>query len=207
MLSLQDKGAHNINLVTAAPYLHEVIDALDRVKPLLSIPVVYNTGGYETEEALGMLDGYVDIYLPDLKYLDSETAEKYSYAKDYPKVAVKAIETMLSQTGKYVLDDDGLMKRGTIIRHLVLPGNISDTENILKLIKEKFGSDVLVSLMSQYTPFYKASEHKELNRRVSTYEYKRALAMCEKLGIDGYMQERSSAKEEYTPPFDLEGVE
>lgn len=206
-LELQEKGANNINLVTASPYVPMIIKSLDMIKHKLNIPVLYNSGGYEKVETLRMLKGYIDIYLPDMKYIDYEVAEKYSSAKDYPDVNKKALDEMFSQVGKPVFDDNGIMKKGMIIRHLTLPNNFRDTEKVLRYIAEHFPEkEVLISLMSQYTPCHKAFSHKEISRKISTLEYNKALDLAVSLGLTGFMQERSSAKEEYTPPFDLTGI-
>jgi putative pyruvate formate lyase activating enzyme len=209
-LELQANGALNINLVTATQYLMQVLKALDRVKSKLKIPVVYNCGGYEKVETIRALKGYVDIYLPDLKYYSSVLSLKYSYAQDYFEVAAAAIEEMVAQTDGLKFDDDGVLQRGVIIRHLVIPGCRKDSMQILKWISENLPKDkYLLSLMSQYTPTpaYKSTEYKEINRRITTFEYESVVKEAMRLGLDrGFMQERSSAKEEYTPPFDLEGV-
>ena len=206
-LELRDKGAHNINLVSATHYVPQVIEALDLCKGRLNIPVAYNSGGYELPETIEMLRGYVDIFMPDFKYYDSEISEKYSAAKDYFSYASAAIGKMIEIAGKPVYDENGLMKSGVIIRHMVLPSHRKDSEKVLRTIAEMYPKDsYLLSLMSQYTPFYKSSEHKEINRRISTYEYEKVAQVAAELGFDGFMQERSSAKEEYTPDFDLSGI-
>lgn len=208
-LELQDAGAHNVNLVTPTQYLPSILPALDRVKSRLHIPVVYNCGGYEKQETLAFLEGYVDIYLPDLKYYDSELSACYSGAADYFSVASKAIQVMIEQKGAPVFNKDGLLRSGVIIRHMVLPGSRKDSLRLLHWIKETLPDDhYLISLLSQFTPFYKSSEHPKINRRITTYEYESVLNEAIRLGLtDGYMQEKSSAKEEYTPPFDLEGIQ
>ncbi len=207
-LSLQEAGAHNINLVSATPHTDAVLRVLDRIRGKdLNIPVVWNSGGYERVETLRRLAGYVDIYLPDYKYHDCARAEKYSNAPDYPGTALSAISEMVRQTGKYVLDADGIMVRGTVIRHLVMPGGRHDSIACVDDIARNFGTDeVLLSLMSQYTPFYRAAEFPEINRRVTTFEYESVCRRVHEYGFEGFFQEKSSAKEEYTPPFDLEGV-
>ena len=207
-LSLQERGAHNINLVSAAPYTEAVLRVLDRIRGReLTVPVVWNSGGYERVETLARLNGYVDIYLPDYKYHSAERAKKYSAAADYPDIALAAISEMVRQTGKYVLDDDGIMTRGSVIRHLVMPGGRHDSIACVDDIAQNFGTDeVLLSLMSQYTPFYRAEEFPEINRRVTTFEYESVCKKVREYGFRGFFQEKSSAKEEYTPPFDLEGV-
>lgn len=206
-LELQDKGAHNINLVSATHYVPQVIEALDICKGRLNIPVAYNSGGYELPETIEMLRGYVDIFMPDLKYYDSDISEKYSAAGDYFYYASAAVGKMIEIAGKPVYDDDGLMKSGVIIRHMVLPSHRRDSEKVLNFIADTYPEgSYLLSLMSQYTPFYKSCEHKEINRRISTYEYEKVAQAAAELGFDGFMQERSSAKKEYTPDFDLSGI-
>lgn len=204
-LELQDKGANNINLVTPTQYIPWIIMALDKVKHKLSIPVVFNSGGYENIETIKLLKDYVDVFLPDLKYYSPEISLKYSSAKDYFEVATKAITQMFNQTGPLKFDGD-LLKKGVIIRHMVLPSHRKDSEMVLNWIAENFNTDeILVSVMSQYTPCYNSVNFKEINRRISTYEYNCVMQTVNKLGLKGFMQEKSSAKEEYTPPFDLEG--
>jgi putative pyruvate formate lyase activating enzyme len=207
-LKLQEKGAHNINLVTPTQYLPGILTALDAVKGKLHIPVVYNCGGYEKVEAIKLLKGYVDIFLPDLKYFDSELSHRYSGAADYFSVASAAIIEMIAQTGEPVFDKDGILQKGVIIRHMVLPGGRNDSIKILNWMKANLPEGkYLLSLMSQYTPAFESFRHKEINRRVTSFEYDCVTQKAEKLGLTtGFMQERSSAKEEYTPPFDLEGV-
>lgn len=206
-LEQQNRGAHNINLVSPTHYVPQIINALDSVKDRLRIPIVYNSGGYEKTETLKMLDGYVDIYLPDFKYYDNSIAEKYSAAPDYFETATAAIDEMFRQVGKYNIGEDGLMRKGMIIRHLTLPTHRFDSVKVLEEIKRRYGTEnVLLSLMSQYTPFYESSRYKELTRRISTFEYSFVADKAAELGFDGFMQEKSSAKEEYTPDFDLSGV-
>ncbi len=206
MLRLQDQGAANIDLVTADHYIPSVAAALDRIKDRLSIPVVFNCSGYETIGALKQLDGYIDIYLPDLKYYDSGLALKYSLAPHYFETALTAVKEMLRQTGKPLFRSDELV-RGTIIRHMVLPGCRKDSIALLDQVAKHLNKDeFLISLMSQYTPFFRAEEFPEINRRLTSFEYESVVQHAAKLGLEGYMQEKSSAKEEYTPSFDLEGV-
>lgn len=206
-LRLQEQGAHNLNLVTVGHYLPWVCAALDLVKGRLSIPVVYNTGGYETPEAIAALHGYVDIWLTDLKYCSATLSAEYSAAPDYFAVASAALEAMLAQAGPPRFDADGILQSGVIVRHLALPNAGADTRAVLDYLATLPRGSFLLSLMSQYTPFYKAAQHKALARRISTYEYRRAVDYAVSLGLEeGYMQQRSSAKEEYTPAFDLEGV-
>ena len=207
-LDLQEQGAHNINLVTGTHFLPGILTALDLARPKLSIPVVYNCGGYEKPEVIRLLDGYVDIYLPDLKYFDPELSARYSGARDYFAQASQAVSAMISQTGSPVFDEDGIMQKGVIIRHMVLPGSRKDSISILHWIRENLPEEgFLLSLLSQYTPFYKSREYPQINRRLTTYEYDKVLEEAISLGLTrGFMQEKSSAKEEYTPPFDLEGL-
>ena len=199
MLRLRDEGAHNINLVTAAHFLPKVKAALEKVKPGLGIPVVYNSSGYEKVEALRMLDGLVDVYLPDFKYIDPIAAKKYSLAEDYPSVAIEAIAEMLRQTGKYV-EIGGLVKRGTIIRHLVLPGLSNDGVKIMEYIGEHFPA-ARVSIMSQYTPSFNKTGDSTLDRKITSLEYTRVVEAASKLGLEGFMQDRASATNIFTPDF------
>lgn len=206
-IELQEKGAHNINLVSAAHFVPQIISALDICGGKLRIPVAYNSGGYERPETLEMLRGYVSIFMPDIKYFDTRISEKYSGAADYFETACAAAAKMIEISGKPEFDKNGIMRSGVIIRHLVLPSHRRDSERILEKIAELFPADsFLLSLMSQYTPFYRSSEFKEINRRVSTYEYEKVRLKALELRFEGYMQERSSAKEEYTPDFDLSGI-
>lgn len=203
-MELKEQGAHNINLVSPTQFVPQIIEALDIVRGRLGIPVVYNTGGYERVETLKMLEGYVDIYLPDVKYY-SEEAARLSSAPNYFTTAMVAVEEMVRQTGAPQFDGE-LLKKGTVVRHMVLPYLYKDSIEVIKRIGERFGDSVLFSLMSQYTPFYKAKDDPRLNRRITTFEYNKALDAALEAGLRGYMQEKSSAKEEYTPDFDLSGI-
>ena len=215
-LRLQEQGAHNINLVTATQFLPSILPALDKVRHKLSIPVVYNCGGYERLQTIRALQDYVDIWLPDLKYFDNELARRYSRAGDYFETASQAILQMISQTGApqfYTVScqdgtDYSLMKRGVIIRHLVLPGQRHDSIRLLHWIKENLPKEqYLLSILSQYTPAFHSTKFPELNRRITTFEYERVVDEAISLGLtNGFMQKKSSAKEEYTPPFNLEGL-
>ncbi len=205
-LELQRQGAHNINLVSPTPYVLQIISALDMCRGKLNIPIIYNTGGYEKVDTIKLLDGYVDVYLPDFKYFDNALGEKYSGVDNYFETVTAALKEMYRQTGSYYIEG-GIIRRGTVIRHLALPSHRDDSVRILEWIAENLPRDgVLVSLMSQYTPFYKSAEHKEISRRISTFEYNYVLDKAASLGLKGFMQERSSAKEEYTPDFDLSGI-
>ena len=200
---LEDQGAHNINLVTAAHFVPAVIDALNLYRP--HVPVVYNSSGYESLETLRALEGYIDIYLPDFKYIDPAIAQLLSGAKDYPGVALAAIKEMRRQTGPAQYDADGMMLRGTQIRHLVLPGLTGDSMKILTTIKDEI-PDTPVSLMGQYTPYGKALEIPGMNRKVKKKEYARVLAHMDAIGLCGYRQELEAAKECFIPAFDGTGV-
>ena len=200
---LIDEGVQNINLVTPTHFLPDILPALE---PKLPVPVVYNCGGYESMETLRQLEGKIDVYLPDFKYSDNALAKKLSSAPDYFETASAAILEMYRQVGKPVIEGDE-MKRGVLVRHLVLPGCVDNSLGVLDWVAEHFRSgDILFSLMSQYTPFYKAKDIPRLNRRITTFEYRKALDAVYEAGLEGFMQERSSAKEEYTPEFDLTGI-
>lgn len=200
------QNVHNINLVTAAHYLEPMLEALSEPLP---VPVVWNTSSYETVESLRRLSGKVQIYLPDMKYSTTEPAAKYSFAPDYPKVAKAAILEMFRQVGPYRINEEDIMESGIIIRHLVMPGNLENTFGVIDWVADTFKpGDVMFSLMSQYTPAGRAGDFPELNRRLTAQEYSMAKAYMEAAELeDGFYQELSSAKEEYTPPFDLTGVE
>ena len=200
-LNLQQQGAHNLNLVTATHFVPSVLDALDLVRDKLTIPVIYNTSGYESSETLRLLEGYVDVYLPDFKYWDPSLAARFSAAPDYPQAARAAILEMVRQTGPPQLDESGLLRRGVLLRHLALPSLRQDTFRILEWIATRLGSQVLLSVMCQYTPIGH-QDYAPLNRRLSTYEYRLILDKLDSLGLEnGYVQDRSSATEEYIPPF------
>lgn len=207
-LELQQQGAHNINLVTGGHYVPQIVQALELVRKDLKIPVVYNSSGYETVETLRQLKGYVDIYLPDLKYYSPERSARYSNARDYFAVASQAVQEMFSQVGPVQFDEQGMLQKGVVVRHMVMPNGVEDTMDILTWIAEHLPlDDILVSVMSQYTPFYKSADYPEINRRLTQEEYDRVLDWMECMGIEqGFVQELSSAKEEYTPDFSLQGV-
>lgn len=202
---LEADGAHNINLVNPTHYTAQIIRVLDRYRP--AVPIVYNCGGYERPETIRELKGYVDIYLPDLKYVDSAVSRKYSGAADYFQYASAAILEMYEQVGDPVYDDDGMMKSGLMIRHLILPNNIENSIQVLEWIAQNLPHTVPVSVMSQYTPCGELGQYPELQRRLTQDEYDRVFDRILELGLtEGYIQELSSAKEEYIPPFDLSGV-
>ncbi len=262
---LQSQGAETVEFITASQYIPTLAAILEEVKQDISVPTVFNCGGYESVESLRMLDGLIDIYLPDVKYYSDELAVRLSNAPHYHETALMAVMEMIRQVGapqyaldadKYaaracegrteetenlkqpplraesittepkmknknkipaaqvtaedapaVNDDAGILQKGVIVRHLVLPGCRQDSIRLLETLAAKLGSkNFLISLMSQYTPFYKAKDIKELNRRVTSFEYDSVLRRAEELGLEGFMQEKSSAKEEYTPSFDLSGI-
>ena len=202
-----EKGAHNINLVTGAHYVPQIIEALQIArKQGLSLPVVYNSSGYEQVETLQLLDGHIDIYLPDYKYYSSYYAGLYSHAEDYREFAVPAIDEMVRQTGAPQFDKNGLLKRGTVIRHLMLPGLAGDTAQVLRDIASRWGDSVLVSLMRQYTPF-DMQDYPELDRTITAEEYADACTLFGELGLGGFFQQDESISESFIPAFDGTGLE
>lgn len=203
-LSLEEQGAHNINLVNPTHFVPAIAQALRLRRP--SVPVVYNSGGYERVETLRSLEGLIDIYLPDLKYLSPALSLRYSGAENYPEAAKAAILEMARQTGPAVFDEDGILQRGTIVRHLVLPANTRNTAEVLTWLAGNLPQGVLVSLMAQYLPCGRAQDFPEINRRITRREYEKVQDLLFSLGLDGFVQERSSAKKEFIPPFNLEGV-
>lgn len=210
LLKIFDKllstGVHNLNLVTPSHYINQIASALEKFKS--PVPVIYNTSSYEKVEELKKLEGLVDIYLPDLKYYDSEKSLKYSKAADYFEKASQAVLEMYRQTGLLLTDENGMAKRGMIIRHLILPGNISQTEKIFGWVSENLPLETHISLMRQYTPFGKALETPPLNRAVSGREYKIAKEKLYSLGFYNiYFQQKESISESFIPEFDLEGVD
>lgn len=201
---LEDRGANNINLVSPSHYSVQLAETLSKYKP--SIPVVYNTGGYDSVESLRLLDGLVDIYLTDIKYVSPSVSKKYSKAADYFEVCSAAVKEMRRQQEKDVFEN-GLMKKGMIIRHLVLPGNVSQGMKMLDWVKDNLSTDTYISLMGQYMPYAKAGEYPVINRKISQREYDIVLSHAEKLGFENvYIQELASSSEEFVPDFDLSGV-
>lgn len=205
MLEQQKMGVENINLVTPTSYTIQIKEAIKIAKEKgLKIPIVYNTNGYENVETLKMLDGLIDVYLPDLKYFDNELGKKYSKVNNYFEIATKAIKEMYRQVGQPILNAKGVMQKGLIIRHLILPNNIENSKNILKWIKENIDSKVYISLMAQYFPTYKAKDIKELNRKLKQKEYEEVENYLYKLEIEnGYIQELGEHEEEYVPKWDI----
>lgn len=201
-LMLQGRGAHNINLVNPTHFVPQICKALDLCEDKLNIPVCYNSGGYEKIETLEMLGQRVKIFLPDLKYYDSGISKKYSCAEDYFSYAVKAIKKMVEIAGKPRFDENGMLESGVIVRHLVLPNYRNDSIKLVEVLAENFATDeILLSVMSQYTPVFKAFDFKELSRKVSTFEYNKVMAAVEQTGFGGYFQQKSSADNDYIPHF------
>ena len=204
----QERGVNNINLVTPTMYVYQIIDAIKIAKKQgLIIPVVYNTNGYENVETIKMLDGLIDIYLPDLKYFSDNIAIKYSNAPNYFERATASIKEMYKQVGNTEFNEDGTLKKGVIIRHLILPNHIQNTKNILKWIKENMPEEVLVSVMAQYFPTHKAKNDILINRKINNKEYKEIEKYLYTLNIkNGYMQDLGKHEEEYVPKFDMRNV-
>ena len=211
MLELQEQGAACIDLVTPTPYLVQIKGALEAVKAKLVIPVVYNCGGYEEPTALLQLEGLIDIYLPDLKYYDKAIASKYSGCADYFEKATAALQEMFRQVGPVEFDEKGQLKKGLLVRHLVLPGAYKDSMKLMDWLGEVFPQgSIRISLMSQYTPFGRVlsepERFKELNRRVTTFEYNKVIDRALEKGLDGYSQQRSSSTMALRPDFDGAGL-
>lgn len=207
-LRLQEDGADNIDLVTPTHFVPNIINALDMVKHKLDIPVVFNCGGYELKETIDMLEGYIDVYLPDMKYFSSDISSKYSNAPDYFDYASEAILAMIKQVGKLTFNSEGGLMKGTVIRHMVLPSHRHDSIKLIEWIADNTSrDDVLVSIMNQYTPFdFISEEFSELKRKVTKMEYNSVINRAAELGLKGFTQERSSASEDYVPDFDLSGI-
>ena len=200
----QNKNAENINLVTPTMYVYHIIEAIKIAKNKgLKIPIVYNSNGYENVETIKKLKGYIDIYLPDLKYYDDDLAFKYSGVKNYFENATSAIKEMYNQVGSPVLDENGMMKKGLIIRHLVLPNNLQNSKDVLKWINDNIDKKVFVSVMAQYFPTNKAKDFPEINRKLTKEEYEEIENYLYSLDLDnGYIQELGEHEEEYVPDFE-----
>ena len=213
-LNLESQGANNINLVTPSHYVYQIKDALIRAKEKgLSIPIVYNSSAYELPETLRLLEGLIDIYLPDFKYMDEELAVKYSNAPGYPDIAKKAIEEMVRQVGAPVFDERGMMKKGVIVRHLLLPAGVKNAKSVVSYLNETYHDSIYISLMNQYTPMdtpslKKAGEkYPDLLRKVTKREYERLLDFVLSLNIENaYFQEGDTASESFIPDFDYTGL-
>ena len=205
MIKQQEKGVENINLVTPTSYALHIIEAIKIArKKGLYIPIVYNTNGYENVETLKILEGYIDIYLPDLKYFYDELGKEYSKVNNYFEVATKAIKEMYRQVGIPKLDDNGIMKKGLMIRHLILPNQVENSKQVLKWIKENIDNNVFVSVMAQYFPTYKAKEIEGLNRKLTKKEYEEVENYLYDLDLEnGYIQELGDHEEEYVPKWEI----
>lgn len=202
-LKLQNQGANNINLVTPTHYVPQIIKALDMAKAKgMNLPILYNTGGYETVDTIKMLDGYVDIYMPDFKYWDNKLAESYSAAGNYRECCVDAMVEMYKQVGKIRLNENGIMQRGMIVRHLMLPGSLIDTVKIINYMHKVYGDNVYFSLMSQYTPVRSIEKYKKLNNTLERRAYDAAVTLCERLDMTNvFVQDGEAAKESFIPEF------
>ena len=220
-MELQEKGANNINLVTPTHYVPQIIQALDLARKAgLKLPIVYNTSAYETVETLKMLEGYVDIYLPDFKYKEAKLASDYSNANDYFEVAVKALAEMYRQVGNPQFNEksiqgklennrieESIMTKGVIVRHLMLPGEFGDSKNIVTYLYQTYGDNVFISIMNQYTPLKQVENIEKLNRRITEKEYDKLVDFAIDLGVEnGFIQEGKTSEESFIPEFDCEGV-
>lgn len=204
-LNEQSKGAHNINLVTPTMYVYQIIESIKIARNNgLNLPIIYNSNGYENIETIKLLNGYIDVYLPDLKYYTDELSKKYSNVNNYFKTATLAIKEMYNQVGNATFSEDGLIKKGIIIRHLVLPNHIQNTKNILKWIKNNMPDSIYISIMSQYFPTFKAKNDSLISRKITKKEYNEVLNFLYSLDLkNGYFQELGDHEEEYVPNFDL----
>lgn len=203
-IELQKNGANNINLVTGTMYVPMIVKGIKLAKKKgLIIPVIYNTSGYDSVYTIKMLDGAVDVYLPDLKYYDDELADKYSKCRDYFKYASKAVEEMYKQVGKPVFDNNGIIRRGVIVRHLILPGNINDSKKIIKYLYYKYHDNIIISIMNQYTPI-RWLEYEELNHKIKDKDYDEIINYAYDLGIrNAYIQEGDTQKTSFIPDFSV----
>ena len=207
-LELQDKGAHNINLVTWEHFAPHIKYAVNEAKKNgLKIPIVFNCGGYVSTSVLEYLSESIDIYLPDFKYFYPETAQMYSAAPDYREIAEKAIDKMVSLQPRLVYDEKGILKRGVVVRHMCLPGRTRESKEILGYLYDKYVNNICVSIMNQYTPMENVKEDRLMKRKLSEYEYEKILDFCIALGIENaYIQEGGAAEESFIPKFDCKGV-
>ncbi|QSW20972.1 radical SAM protein [Clostridium gasigenes] len=207
-LELQEKGALNINLVTPTHYVPQIIEALKIAKKKgLNIPIIYNSSGYEKVETIKLLKGCIDVYLPDMKYFNSKYSSKYSKAKDYFTYSKDAIDEMINQVGNVVFDENGIIKKGVIIRHLMLPGLLFDSKKIIDYIYKYYGDRVYISIMNQYTPLGNAKEYPEINKPLNQKHYESLINYALELGVKkGFIQEEGTATESFIPMFNHEGV-
>ncbi|NLB77949.1 MAG: radical SAM protein, partial [Clostridiaceae bacterium] len=207
-IELQNKGANNINLVTPSHYVPQIIAALDKAKNKgLLLPIVYNTSGYEKVETIKALESYVDIYLPDFKYFNSDIGKRYSNCPDYFSYASATVEEMVRQKPNPVFDERGMMKKGVIVRHLMLPGYLEDSKSIIKYLYKTFNNYIYISVMNQYTPLKNVSAYPEINRKIAENEYDELVDYAISLGVEnGFIQEGETASESFIPDFSNEGV-
>ena len=207
-LELQSQGANNINLVTPTHYVPQIIEAVENARGRgLGLPIVYNSSGYEKTKTLALLEGIVDIYLPDLKYFSKEIAKKYSNCEDYFPIAAAAIKEMVRQAGKPVFRPDGLMAKGVIVRHLTLPGYLEDSKNVIQYLNQAYGKQIFISIMNQYTPLANLERYPELNQTVNPADYDELIEYAISLGVEnGFIQDGEAAKESFIPEFDETGV-
>lgn len=207
-LELQEKGANNINLVTPSHYVLQIIEALKLAKEGgLNVPIVYNSSAYEKVETLKKLKGYINVYLPDFKYMDSALSLKYSAAEDYSQVAKNAIEEMVRQVGTTEFDERGILRKGVVVRHLVLPGYTKDSKEVIKYLYDTYKNDIFISILSQFTPMNGLDKYPEINRKVSEEEYGEVVDFAIEIGVEnGFIQEGDVAEESFIPDFDCEGV-
>ena len=207
-LELKDKGAENINLVTPSHYAPHIMEAVSLAKKKgLTLPIVYNCSGYEKLTTLRLLEGCIDIYLPDLKYMDQNLAIRYSCCSDYFDTAAAAIREMVGQTGEPVYDERGMLMKGVIVRHLSLPGYLEDSKKIIEYLYRTYGDRILISILNQYTPLEAAREYPEINRSITDEEYEELVDYAIELGVEnGYIQEGGTASESFIPEFNNEGV-
>lgn len=197
---LINQGVHNINLVSPTPYAEFLLDVFKDYRP--SVPIVYNTGGYENAEIIKRFEGIIDIYMPDFKYADNALARKYSHVSDYLENALESLKEMIRQRAETTFDDNGIMQSGVIVRHLILPNNIKNSLDVLDIL-DQFSDKILLSLMAQYTPLGSAEKYPEINRRLTEQEYQRVIEYLDMTDLNGFLQEISSASEEYIPDFNL----
>jgi len=205
---LMQKGANNINLVTPTHFTAQIITAVSNArKSGMTLPIVYNTSGYEKPETLKMLENTVDIYLPDFKYMSAELSKKYSNAPDYSDYAKKALAEMVRQQPKAIFDKNGIMQKGVIVRHLLLPGHLDDSKRVIEYLYETYGDSIYISIMSQFTPLDNVKKYPGLNRKVTQEEYDALVDFAAELGVEnGFIQEGEAASESFIPAFDFEGV-
>ena len=205
-LELQDKGAHNINLVTPTHYVPQIIESLDIKGKSLNIPIVYNTSSYENVETIKMLDGLVDVYLADLKYYDSSLGEKYSHCSNYFEVASKAIDEMYKQVGSPVIEND-LIKKGLVVRILILPGEVEDAKRIVKYLYDKYKDNIYISLMNQYTPMKEFKDYPNLNNKLDDNDYNEVIDYAEDLGVENaFIQVGETADTSFIPKFNCDNI-